>query len=177
MPDRPPIVTNNAGTRQFACFAGAALVFVVNPQGQILMLSHPRARGGWEVINGALEHGETILDGALRELREEAGPHLRVKPLGTIHAYTHVYEAGLQMISVCYLMAYQSGEVVPGDDMAGSAVGWFTPAQIEDESFRSIAPTQKWLMGRAVELYHLWRDQDHPFEKGPGEHGGAKYGG
>jgi ADP-ribose pyrophosphatase YjhB (NUDIX family) len=178
MPNRPPTITNAKGSRRFDCFPAAVLVFVVNEDERILMLSHPQADGGWEVPNGALEHGETILEGALRELREEAGPRLRARPLGVVHVYTHRYDPNIQnMISICYLMTCEGGEVVPGDDMAGSAVRWFSVEEIQEDSMQMIAPRQKWLAGRAVELYRLWRDLgDTPLEKGPDEHGGYKYG-
>lgn len=172
-----PTITNARGTRRFDCFPAAILVFVVNAQEQVLMLSHPKARGAWEVINGALHHGETILAGALRELHEEAGPALRARPLGTIHTYTHHYDADVRnMISVCYLLAYEGGEIVPGDDMAESKVGWFGVEELESEAFNLLVPRQRWLVVRAVELYRLWCDADIPaLEKAPDQHGGVKY--
>jgi ADP-ribose pyrophosphatase YjhB (NUDIX family) len=177
MSNKSPTVTNARGDRAFDCFPAAVLVFVVDEDERILILSNPQSDGGWEVVNGALQHGETILEGALRELREEAGPGVRVRPLGIVHVYTHHYDPNIpNMISICYLMAYEGGEVVPGDDMAGSAVRWASAEDIEDESLRMIAPRQKWLAARAVELYRLWHDQDRPLEKGPDEHGGYKYG-
>jgi len=173
---QPPTLTSQTTSRNFACFAGAALVFVVDEQERILLLSNPRSEGRWEVINGAYEAGETLLDGALRELREEAGPSVRVRPLGVAHAYTHHYDDSVQMISVAYLMAYQGGDVVPGDDMAGSAVGWFTAAEIDAPDFPLLVPSQKWIAGRVIALYRLWRDAPiPPLEKPPDQHGGVKY--
>lgn len=47
---------------------------------------------------------------ALREVREEAGPDLRVRPLGVVHASTFAYDDRVRrMISVVYLMAHEGG--------------------------------------------------------------------
>jgi ADP-ribose pyrophosphatase YjhB (NUDIX family) len=167
-------VTSSRTGRTFACFPAAVLVFVVDQDERILLLKAPYA-GGWEVINGALEHGETVLEGALRETREEAGPDLRVRPLGIVHTYTHFYDEN-GMISISYLMACEEGAAIPGDDMAGSEIRWMTVEEIEESHLILIAPRQKWLVRRAVELYRLWRGADiPPLEKPPGQHG-DKYG-
>jgi len=34
------------------------------------------------------------------------------------------------MISLCYLMACEGGEIIPGDDMRGAAFRWVKPAEI-----------------------------------------------
>ena len=47
----------------------SVLAFVVNEKEEILLLAHPKREGGWEVVNGALEAGETVLEGALRETK------------------------------------------------------------------------------------------------------------
>ena len=55
-----PIITSAKG-REFACFPGAVLAFIVNEQEEILMLAHPARKGYWEVINGAMDAGQTVL--------------------------------------------------------------------------------------------------------------------
>jgi 8-oxo-dGTP pyrophosphatase MutT (NUDIX family) len=62
-----PTITSSEG-RRFANAPAALLAFIVNEDERILMLSHPNSAGRWEVVNGALEHGETLLDGCLREI-------------------------------------------------------------------------------------------------------------
>ena len=62
--------------------------------------------------------GRDLLEAALREVREEAGHHVRVRPLGVVHASTFEYDARVRrMISVVFLMAHEGGAAVPGDDM------------------------------------------------------------
>lgn len=121
MSSQQPFIEDSRG-RRFALSAAAVLAFIVNNQRQFLMLKHP-VRDGWEVINGALDAGETILEGLHREIREEAGAQIQVRPLGTVHAYTFRYDSIVQhMLSIAYLLAYEGGTIQPGDDMAGSTI-------------------------------------------------------
>src|SRR5688572_13072672 len=96
MPNHQPIITAAHGKRTFACSAAAVLAFIVDAHERILLLAHPKRRGEWEVVNGALEAEETILDGVLREIREEVGPAVQVQPLGTVHAWTFWYDDTVQ---------------------------------------------------------------------------------
>jgi len=166
----PPTITDATGHRQFACSPAAVLAFIVNERDELLLLSHPNRSGCWEVVNGALEAEETILDGVLWEVREEVGPAVRVRPLGVLHAYTFAYDAQVRsMLSLCYLLAYEGGQVVPGDDMVGSQYRWWTRSQFTAQSPRLLVPRdQPWLLGRAIELYRLWQasspDLQPPFD-------------
>jgi len=178
-----PIITSPSG-RPFACFPAVVLVFIVD-DGKLLLLSDPERPGQWQVVKGALEAGETILDGALREVREEAGPEVRVRPLGTVHALA-LQSAGIPYIVIYYLMAYEGGAIEPGDDMLGSQVRWWDPSTPPQSpaNLRLVArgggvvfrpacgadrgrtfstqegpphvPYPRWLVERAVELARLW---------------------
>ena len=161
MSDHQPRVTTADGKRQFACYPAAVLAFIVNEEEKILLLAHPKRKGGWEVINGALEAGETVVDGALREVREEAGLDIRVRPLGTVHVNTFRYDDNAPyMLSLSYLMAYAGGAIQPGDDMRGSEFRWWSVDEIMADDFKLLAPPDmKWIPRRAVELYRLWKDQ------------------
>jgi 8-oxo-dGTP pyrophosphatase MutT (NUDIX family) len=168
MPNQQPIITDAAGQRQFTCSAAGVLAFIIDPDEHFLLLSNPKRDGKWEVVNGALEAEETILEAVLREVREEAGEHVQVRPLATLHTYTYCYDAHVQyMISVAYLLAYEDGDVNPGDDMAGSQFRWFTLDEIERQQANIIVPThQLWLFRRAIQLYRLFKDQP-PIELQP----------
>jgi ADP-ribose pyrophosphatase YjhB (NUDIX family) len=116
-------------------------------------------------VNGGLAAGETLLEGALREVREEAGPRVRVRPLGVVHAFTFRYDANLPfMLAIDFLFAYEGGAVEPGDDMAGGAYRWWGLEELRAERPRLAVPAaeQLWLLERAVELYRLWRDRPLP---------------
>jgi ADP-ribose pyrophosphatase YjhB (NUDIX family) len=111
-------------------------------------------------VSGALEAGETVLEGTLREAREELG-NIRVRPLGTIHVQTFHYDENVHyMIAIYYLLAYEGGEVQPGDDMQGSQYRWWSLAELNDEKVNIVVPPgQKWILERAIELYRLWKGQ------------------
>jgi len=163
MPTLQPFITNTGGTRHFACSAVAVQAVVVSPEEKILLLSSPtrNAEGEWQVVSGALEAEEMILEGVLRETREELGNEIRVHPLGTVHTQTFHYDEKVQyMIAIYYLLAYEGGEVHPGDDMRGSQYRWWSITELADENVKIVVPPdQKWLLKRAMDLYRLWKDQ------------------
>jgi hypothetical protein len=66
------------------------------------------------------------------------------------------------MLSIGYLLAYEGGEIVPGDDMAGSEYRWWSLDEILSDDIKLIIPPdEKWMVKRAVELSRLWwRSED-----------------
>lgn len=157
MSTNQPLITSQTG-RPFAASAIALQAIIINDQEQILLLNSPSRSQGWQVISGGLEAGETILAGVLREVAEEAGPAVVVRPLGVIHAQTFHYDEQVRfMVGIHYLMAYEGGKIVPGDDMVGSDYRWWPIDQLEDENRHWHPSVIPWLLRRAVNLYRLWR--------------------
>jgi hypothetical protein len=70
------------------------------------------------------------------------------------------------MISVGYLMAYEGGEIHPGDDMAGSRYRWWGLDEIKDEKVKVLVPPEGKWFDRAVELYRLWRGREMELQPG-----------
>jgi ADP-ribose pyrophosphatase YjhB (NUDIX family) len=163
MSNRQPFISNKLNTRRFACSAAAVQAIVISPDEKTLLLSSPTRNrdGAWQVASGALEAGETVLDGALREAHEELGKDIRLRPLGTVHVQTFHYDENVQyMIAIYYLFAYEGGEVQPGDDMQGSQYRWWSLEELDDDRVKIfIPPGQKWIFKRAVDLYRLWKGQ------------------
>jgi len=155
--------------RPFAAFPAAVVVPIVNREEELLLLESQRRPGCWEPVSGAVDEGETLLEAAVREVREEAGPALRVRPLGVVHASTFAYDARVRrMISVVYLMAHEGGTAIPGDDMRGSRVRWATLGVIESQGLRLLPPLdQSWLRLRTVELFRLWEPEPAALLQGP----------
>lgn len=147
-----------SGGRLFETHPAAVVVPVVNRHEEILLFESPLRPGWWEPVNGAVDARETLLDAALREVREEVGPDLQVRPLGVVHASTFAYDAVVtHMISITYLMAYEDGAPRPGDDMHGSRVKWATIDEIESHGLRLVPPLdQEWLRRRTIDLFRLW---------------------
>jgi 8-oxo-dGTP diphosphatase len=50
---------------------GAALI--TDPHGGILLVRHTYGRRNWDLPGGGIEHGESPVDGTVREVREETG--------------------------------------------------------------------------------------------------------
>ncbi len=46
---------------------------IINQTEQVMLLSSPTRKQGWQLVSGALEAGETLLAGTLREVYEELG--------------------------------------------------------------------------------------------------------
>ncbi len=101
-----PFLTTSQGPRRFACSAVAVQAIILNAAEQVLLLSSPTKNrpDEWQIISGALEAAETILAGVLWEVREEAGPHLQVRPLGVVHAQTFHCDAHVPyMIGIAHI--------------------------------------------------------------------------
>jgi 8-oxo-dGTP pyrophosphatase MutT (NUDIX family) len=163
MAAQPELVGDNG--RRFAGFAAAVLVFIVDPASrELLLLSSPAKRGrpGWEIVNGGLEAGESLLDGVRREVAEEAGPDVSLAVLGSVHSWTWRYDSSIEhMLSLAFVASYLGGPVVPGDDMAGSIVRWASLEEIRSMATagEALIPEDVWMFERALELFDLWVDR------------------
>ena len=125
----------------------------------MLLLRSPRRTRGWEIVNGGLEAEETLLEGVAREVAEEAGPAVRIDVLGTAHAMTWRYDDRVpHMISTFFVARYLGGEVVPGDDMAGSEVRWATLEEVRamEAAGEPTVPGEAWIFERAFAVADLW---------------------
>lgn len=164
---QPIIVTLGSKPRQFATSAVAVQAIIVNQDQQVLLLSSPTPKQGWQVVSGALEAGETLLAGTLREVYEELGKDIQVRPLGTVHIETFHYDEQVRfMVGSYYLFAYQGGRITPGDDMKGSKHRWWSMKEIEENGTDFHRSTKPWLLKRAIELYNLWeKENDLPLQE------------
>jgi ADP-ribose pyrophosphatase YjhB (NUDIX family) len=161
MPTQQPFMTDAQG-RRFACSAVAVQAIILNADERLLLLSSPTRNrlGEWQIISGGLEAAETVLDGVLREVREEAGPQIQVQPLGVVHVHTfHFDDQVPYMIGVYYLLAYKGGEIQPGDDMWDAHYRWWSLEELTAAAVRFHPSTHLWMLQRAVALYRCWKEQ------------------
>lgn len=163
MEPQPIIVSERE--RVFAASAVALQAIIINDQEEILLLSSPRrnGQGEWQTVSGGLEAGETVLDGILREVQEEVG-NIQVRPLTVLHSQTFHYDANVCfMIGIYYLLRYEGGQVVPGDDMAGSLFCWWSVDELETAVANQNATLHKsthlWQLRRAVQLHRCLADE------------------
>lgn len=157
-----PFLTNAQGTRRFACSAVAVQAIILKEDERLLLLSSPTRNrpGEWQIISGGLEAAETVLAGVLREVSEEAGPQMQVRPLGVVHAQTFHYDDQVPyMIGIYYLLAYEGGEVQPGDDMRDAHYCWWSLEELTAANIQFHPSTHLWMLQRAVALYRCWKDQ------------------
>lgn len=155
--EQPVVTTAGQNPRQFATSAVAAQAIIINQDEQVLLLSSPTRNRGWQVVSGALEAGETLLEGTLREVNEELGKDIQVRSLGTVHMETFHYDERVRyMLSSYYLFAYEGGNIRPGDDMIGSEYRWWSMTELEEAGMGFHPSTKPWILRRAIELYRLW---------------------
>jgi NADH pyrophosphatase NudC (nudix superfamily) len=159
MSTKQPNIVSQKG-RPFAASAIALQAILINEQEQILLLNSPTRNQGWQTISGGLEANETILDGVRREVAEEAGPDVQIRPLGVVHAQTFHYDKNVRyMVGIYYLLAYESGKIMPGDDMAGSNYRWWSLDELDDDNLHLHPTVIPWMLRRAINLYRLWQGE------------------
>jgi 8-oxo-dGTP pyrophosphatase MutT (NUDIX family) len=119
-------------TPRVALFALSSAVFAER-NGQILILKRAagEATGGWYLPGGAVDPGETVEEGARRELLEESG----LVPAGplTCVAVAHMHVYGHDSLQVLYRCACPSGDVVLSDEHSGAR--WVDPVAYRDRYF------------------------------------------
>ena len=84
----------------------AAGGFVMNSQGQVLLIKSPRY-GDWEFPGGQVEEGETIPHALEREVFEETGIIVRVKSL--VGIYSNIRKPSI--VNMDFICEYISGEL------------------------------------------------------------------
>jgi 8-oxo-dGTP pyrophosphatase MutT (NUDIX family) len=150
--------------RRFAMFPVGVAMAVVNDRSEILLLEDP-GTGSLEVPSGAVEAGETIVQAVRRELTEELGAEAALRPIATVHAYTIGYKPGVDLVSVVYLVAYDGGPIVPGDDAVGLTPRWFGRFRLAELDERIRVPNEPRILDRALALWTIEREAD---ERGRG---------
>ena len=134
MPDTPEAmpqaISRDYPNRPFA----AALAICRKPDGRLLLAQRAKgpstAVGRWGFPGGMHEIGESILDAAKRELKEETG--IDAKPVRVIDAFDVIgrdpdSRIRAHYVLVCVVLDWQAGEGAPIED--ASAVGWYTVDQ------------------------------------------------
>lgn len=100
----------------------------------VVRRTNPPMPGRWGFPGGVLELGETVAQGAMRELEEETGVKAEAAgPLTVIDTIDRDQEGRVRYhyALVAVIGTWRSGEGVPGDD--ADDVAWLTPAEIVEQ--------------------------------------------
>ena len=108
-------------SREYPSHPRVGVAAVVLRDNQVLLVQRGRdpGKGSWGLPGGMLELGETLADGARREVMEECGVEIEVGPLVAVFEPIQRDEDGrlrFHYVVVDYLARYLSGEPRAGDD-------------------------------------------------------------
>ena len=101
----------------------------------VVRRANPPMLGRWGFPGGVLELGETVAQGAMRELEEETGVKAEAAgPLTVIDTIDRDREGRVRYhyTLVAVIGHWQSGEGIPGDD--ADDVAWLTRAEIVEQN-------------------------------------------
>ena len=108
-------------SREYPGHPRVGVAAVVLRDNQVLLVQRGRdpGKGSWGLPGGMLELGETLAEGARREVMEECGVKIEVGPLVAVFEPMQRDEDGrlrFHYVVVDYLARYVTGEPRAGDD-------------------------------------------------------------
>ena len=113
---------------------GVLAVVLRGERALVVRRANPPLPGRWGFPGGVLELGETVAQGAMRELVEETGVIAEAAgPLTVIDTIDHDPEGRVRFhyTLVAVIGRWQSGEGAPGDD--ADEVAWLTRSEIVEQ--------------------------------------------
>jgi 8-oxo-dGTP diphosphatase len=129
---------------------GVLAVVMRGDRALVVRRSNPPMHGRWGFPGGVLELGETVAEGAMRELLEETGVEAEAAgPLTVIDTIDRDNEGRVRYhyTLVAVVGYWLSGEGIPGDD--ADEVAWLTRAEIVEQGL-PIAPALLPLIDLAI---------------------------
>jgi 8-oxo-dGTP diphosphatase len=120
---------------------GVLAVVLRGDRALVVRRSNPPMPGRWGFPGGVLELGETVAEGAMRELFEETG--VKAEPVGPLTVADSIDRDKEGRVRYHYALVaiigrWLSGEGVRGDD--AEEVAWLSPAEIIEQNLPT-APT------------------------------------
>jgi ADP-ribose pyrophosphatase YjhB (NUDIX family) len=111
---------------------------IIERQGRFLFVEEPDKVTGLPVINqpaGHVEHGESVFDAVVREVREETG--LAFTPRDIVGLYPLKAANGSDYFRVCFTGTVPDGAVAAPEDPDILRCHWFTREELAAASLRS----------------------------------------
>lgn len=117
----------------------AVFVIVRNDKGEILLQQRGPGlylEGHWDFPSGHGEHGESLKESAIRELKEEVGLEGRVEDLRLMHLDQYFVE--VNYINFVFVLDKWSGEPKICEPDKCSAIGWFAPDALPENCVNTV---------------------------------------
>jgi 8-oxo-dGTP diphosphatase len=129
---------------------GVLAVVLRGERALVVRRSNPPMPGRWGFPGGVLELGETVAEGAMRELFEETG--VTAEAAGVLDVIDTLDRDAEGRVRYHYVLVamrgiWRAGEGVPGDD--ADEVAWVTRAEIVEQGLAT-APALLPLLDRAL---------------------------
>jgi 8-oxo-dGTP diphosphatase len=118
---------------------GVGGVVVENGRALIVKRAHEPRKGEWSLPGGLVELGETLIEAARREIKEETGLDVEVGEVIEVFDRVHRLDGRIQyhFVIVDYLCRPIGGTLQAGDDAEG--VAWVTADEIAAFGVNDIA--------------------------------------
>ncbi len=107
-------------TREMITHPGSVVVLPVLPDGRILLIQQYRYAARqflWELVAGRMDEGETPIEGAARELKEETGYHAK-----RLKIFLEFFPTPGFLEEKMYLLLAEGGKIARRENDCGSSV-------------------------------------------------------
>jgi len=118
----------------------AVFVIVRNDKGEILLQRRAAGakylEGYWDFPSGHGEHGESLRDSAIRELKEEVGLDGKPEDLRLVHIEQYFVE--VNYINFIFALDQWSGTPKVCEPDKCSAIAWFAPEALPEQCVNAV---------------------------------------
>lgn len=123
-----------------APIAGVGAVIIDGAKVLLVRRGNPPLQGEWSLPGGALEVGETLEAGIVREVKEETG--LEVKPLAVVEVFDRIHREGERVryhyVLVDFLCRVEGGTLCCATDAADAR--WIHRQELNSHSIWKLEP-------------------------------------